>query len=152
MARIVGPSPGGLNPVAICTCTVRCTAHRPARVQLLQAVDAWRVAQASDAFTGEPALAPSRLEALRWVHSDSALVEGRLVGASAVQLGGCLPAPRGVRVPPGGSEGAARPPGPNTGSSPLPWAQSGAMAAYLLKKKIHPSGVVLWGYLAPCCI
>jgi hypothetical protein len=30
------------------------------------------------------------LEALRWVHSDLALVEGRLVGASAVQLGGGL--------------------------------------------------------------
>jgi hypothetical protein len=59
-------------------------------VRLLQAVDAWREVQASDAFTGEPALAPSRLEALRWVHSDSALVEGRLVGASAVQLGASL--------------------------------------------------------------
>jgi hypothetical protein len=38
-----------------------------------------RVAQASDALTGEPALAPSRLEALRWVHSDSAFrTEGPL--------------------------------------------------------------------------
>jgi hypothetical protein len=27
---------------------------------------------------------PSRLEALRWMHSDSTLVEGRLVGANAV--------------------------------------------------------------------
>ena len=42
------------------------------------------------AFTGEPALAPTRLEALRWVHSDSALVEGRLVGAGAVRLGASL--------------------------------------------------------------
>jgi hypothetical protein len=39
---------------------------------------------------GEPVVVPSRLEALRWVHSDSALVEGRLVGANAVQLGGSL--------------------------------------------------------------
>jgi hypothetical protein len=59
-------------------------------VRLLQAVDAWREAQASDAFTEDPALLPSRLEALRWVHSDSALVEGRLVGANAVQFGGGL--------------------------------------------------------------
>jgi hypothetical protein len=41
-------------------------------------------------YTDEPAVVPSRLEALRWVHSDSALVEGRLVGADAVQLGGAL--------------------------------------------------------------
>jgi hypothetical protein len=59
---------------------LHCPLHHAPRVRLLQAVDAWRQAQASDAFTGEPALAPSRLEALRWAHSDSALVEGRLVG------------------------------------------------------------------------
>jgi hypothetical protein len=51
----------------------------------------------------EPALAPSRLGALRWVHSDSALVRWRggwwLVGASAVQLGASLRlAARGVYV------------------------------------------------------
>jgi hypothetical protein len=57
---------------------LHCPLHHAPRVRLLQAVDAWRQAQASDAFTGEPALAPSRLEALRWVHSDSALVEGLL--------------------------------------------------------------------------
>jgi hypothetical protein len=32
----------------------------------------------------------SRLEALRWVHCDSALVEGRMMSASAVQLGASL--------------------------------------------------------------
>jgi hypothetical protein len=70
------------------------------RARLLRAVDAWRAARASDALgvavSGtllfaageEPAAAPSRPEALRWVHSDSALVEGRLVGAGAVQLTG----------------------------------------------------------------
>jgi hypothetical protein len=67
---------------------LHCPLHCAPRVRLLQAVDAWRVARASDALAGEPALVPSWLEALRWVHSDSALVEGRLVGASAVQLGG----------------------------------------------------------------
>jgi hypothetical protein len=71
---------------------LHCPLHRAPRVRLLQAVGAWREAQASDAFTGEPALALSRLEALRWVHSGSALVGGRLVGASAVQLAG-LPDP-----------------------------------------------------------
>jgi hypothetical protein len=70
---------------------LHCPLHHAPRVRLLQAVDAWWQAQASDAFTGEPSLAPSRLEALRWVqHSDSALVEGRLVGASAVRLGASL--------------------------------------------------------------
>ena len=69
---------------------LHCPLHHAPRVRLLQAVDAWRQAQASDAFTGEPAPAPSRLGALRWVHSDSALVEGRLVGPSAVRLGASL--------------------------------------------------------------
>jgi hypothetical protein len=56
---------------------LHCPLHCAPRVRLLQAVGAGRVAQALDAFTGEPALMPSRLEALRWVQSDSALVEGR---------------------------------------------------------------------------
>jgi hypothetical protein len=84
---------------------------------------AWRAAQASDAFTGEQAAAPSRLEALRWVHSDSALVEA---GAA----GGCrCGAVCGVCIQPGGSKGAARagwrcgsttPPGARAPSGPQP--------------------------------
>jgi hypothetical protein len=50
---------------------LHCPLHCAPRVRLLQAVDAWRVAQTSDAFTGEPALVPSRLEALRWVHAST---------------------------------------------------------------------------------
>jgi hypothetical protein len=41
---------------------LHCPLHCTPRVRLLQAVHAGREAQASDAFTGEPALAPSRLE------------------------------------------------------------------------------------------
>jgi hypothetical protein len=89
---------------------LHCPLHCVPRARLLQVVDAWRAAQAADALTGEPAVAPSRLEALRWVHSDSALVGGRLMaGAGAVKLGGALRLAAYVsHRPPGGSEGAAR--------------------------------------------
>jgi hypothetical protein len=61
------------------------------------------------AFTGVPVAAPSRLEALRWVHSKAALVVG--VGGGGYQCGtdGGRLAPRCVCVPPGGAEGAAGP-------------------------------------------
>jgi hypothetical protein len=68
------------------------------RARLLQAVlDAW-LAGGTGAGGVHWRASPSRLEAaLRWVHSDSALVEGRLVGASAVLLD-VAPAPRGVAM------------------------------------------------------
>jgi hypothetical protein len=61
------PARGGAVGETTMHMYLHCPLHCAPLVRLLQAVGAWRVAHASDAFTGEPALVPSRLEALRWV-------------------------------------------------------------------------------------